>query len=112
MAPLSKVYASASRLRRLEALLAVLLVVVVVVVVAVDTLSPVPIASLALDSHYALPQKCPLVQPAILEAQRVSGLIELEQHHAAAAHHLRDPVHLPRVVSLRRNRGTKEYVSM
>lgn len=109
MAPLPKVYASASRLQRLEALLAVLLVVVVV---AADALSPVPIASLALNSRYALPQKCQLVQPAVLETQWVSGLIELEQYHAAAAYHLRDPVHLPRVVFLRRNRGTKEYVSM
>lgn len=48
VAPLSKVYASASRSWMLEALLAVL------VLVAPDELSPVPVASLALDSHYAL----------------------------------------------------------
>lgn len=106
VAPLSKVYASASRPLRLEALLAVL------VLVAADELSPVPVASLALDSHYALPQKRQLAQPATPETQWVFGLIGEQLRQPAAASHLRDPVYPPGGASLRQNHGVKECVLM
>lgn len=106
VALLSKVYASASRLRRLEVLLAV------PVLVAADQLSPVPTACLALYSRFALPQQRQRARPVTLEAQKVSDLNQEQLRHPVAVDRWKDPVHPPRMTSLHRNHGAKECVSM